>query len=95
MACETGGMGRAMSLGVVGEPSAARGGVLALSLSGQRRRTHKRLTAVVHRRAGFLRPSPSVSTRGLRCLGCGEKEREWGGGGRAQAGWGGGSERDE
>ena len=53
------------------------------------------LTAVVHRRAGFLRPSPSVSTRGLRCLGCGEKEREWGGGGRAQAGWGGGSERDE
>ena len=29
----------------------------------------KRLTAVVHRRAGFLRPSPSVSTRGLRCLG--------------------------
>ena len=53
------------------------------------------LTAVVHRRAGLLRPSPSVSTRGLRCLGYGEKEREWGGGGRAQAGWGGGSERDE
>ena len=29
----------------------------------------KRLTAVVHRRAEFLRPSPSVPIRGLRCAG--------------------------
>ena len=29
----------------------------------------KRLTAVVHRRAEFLRPSPSVPIRGLRCGG--------------------------
>jgi hypothetical protein len=29
----------------------------------------ERLTAVAHRRAGFLRPSPSVPTRGLRCGG--------------------------
>jgi len=45
----------------------------------------KRLTAVMHRRAEFLRPSPSVLARGLRCGGvCG---RERGGGG---AGGGGG-----
>ena len=34
----------------------------------------KRLTTVAHRRAEFLRPSPSVDTRGLRCAGRGE---EW------------------
>ena len=28
-----------------------------------------RLTAVVHRRAEFLRPSPAVPIRGLRCVG--------------------------
>ena len=28
-----------------------------------------RLATVVHRRAEFLRPSPSVPTRGLRCVG--------------------------
>ena len=92
VACETGGMGRAMSIGVVGESPAARGGVHPLPL---RSGGAQRLTAVVHRRAGLLRPSPSVSTRGLRCGGRRAEGREWGGGGRAQAGWGGGSERDE
>ena len=46
----------------------------------------KRLTAVAHRRAEFLRPSPSVHIRGSRCVG---REEERGGGGA------GGRERNE
>ena len=38
----------------------------------------KRPTAVAHRRAEFLRPSPSVPARGLRCVG---REAGWGGNG--------------
>ena len=40
-----------------------------------------RLTAVTHRRAEFLRPSPSVHTRSLRCVGRGGARGrvEWGG----------------
>ena len=66
----------------------------------------KRLTAVAHRRAEFLRPSPSVPVRGLRCGGaCGESEGEgvdWGesedrGGVKESegGGWAGGRERVE
>ena len=44
----------------------------------------KRLTAVVHRRAELLRPSPSVPTRGLRCLGRGGER----GGGAGEGGRG-------
>ena len=36
----------------------------------------KRLTAVTHRRAEFLRPSPSVHIRGLMCLGVGRSRGE-------------------
>ena len=35
----------------------------------------KRLTTGMHRRAEFLRPSPSVLVRGLRCGGVGGSER--------------------
>ena len=41
----------------------------------------ERLTTVAHRRAEFLRPSPSVHIRGLRCVGVGRSRGEgvsWG-----------------
>ena len=42
---------------------------------------HNRLATAAHRRAEFLRPSPSVHIRGLRCGGaCGRA--------RGEVGWG-------
>ena len=96
MACETGGMGRAMSLGVAGEhPCRPRRCAYPPPLRSEA--ANPQTPDSGGAQAGGASPPFTVCVHSwFEVFGGGRAEgREGGGGGRAKVGWGGGSERDE